>query len=153
MRDQGDRSTGNGGQQLHLRRKMGAGPIRQQSGHRHANKCMQSIPYHIEAGNFVGDEFHRKQNRADTNNCPAPEDFKPLRQYNPMRVRQQTKRQHGRINIEPGGETCRDNQGCDRTGSEGRHLLRILSEETLAVILYSSREDNGRRNAVCSHVQ
>lgn len=134
MCDQSDRTAGNSGQQLHLRRKVRTGTIGQQTRNRHTNKGMESVPYHVDARDLVGDKFHREQSSTGGNNPPVSQDFKPLRQYDPVRVRQQPERQNRGVDIQSRGETGCDDQGCNRTRRECCHLLGILPNEVAAVI-------------------
>lgn len=114
--------------------------VRQQTRDRHADKGLQSVPYKVEAWDFIGDKFNRKQSPVYRNDGPVSQDFQSLRQGYPVCVRQQAERQHRGINIQTCGKACRDDEGCEDVGREDGHSQRILQNASSIVILGTTVE-------------
>src|SRR5581483_2278988 len=101
--------------------------VRDKSGDGHADERVQSIPYQVECGNLVGEEFDREQQGTPGNHRPPAQKLKTGRKVEGSGAPQDPQRRDGRVHIQSRGKTHRGDQAGKIVGGEldgNGHALR-----------------------------
>src|SRR5581483_9013022 len=128
---------------------MRAGNVGQQRRDGNADKRVQSVPYEVEGGDFVGEELQPEQRQRNADDPPRLQNVQAGGQGNDSEAPQQPQRRHRGVYVEPGGEAGgRKHGGClvgvegHNTGMRrrsGRFSCRTASREVKEPLAWDTR--------------